>query len=120
MAAKDGKLYVVGGWSLGAGKLACGEVFDPEKNCWSPLPEMLVPRYDHSLFVAEGRLTVAGGYTTGMELTETVEYLDEEKMKWKFGKMNFPDARSAMSSISVPVDNLSEETIKKFRDLCFV
>ena len=80
---------------------------------------MLVPRSNYSLFVAEGRLTVAGGYT-GSGLTETVEYLDEEKMKWKFGKMNLLDARSAMSSVSVPVDNLSEETIKKFRDLCFV
>ena len=119
VATKDGKLYVVGGWSGGAGRLTCGEVFDPEKNCWSPLPEMLVPRSNYSLFVAEGRLTVAGGYT-GSGLTETVEYLDEEKMKWKFGKRNLPDARSAMSSISVPVDNLSEETIRKFRDLCFV
>ena len=93
MATKDGKLYVVGGWSGGAGRLTCGEVFDPEKNCWSPLPEMLVPRSNYSLFVAEGRLTVAGGYT-GSGLTETVEYLDEEKMKWKFGKRNLSDATS--------------------------
>ena len=119
VATKDGKLYVVGGWSGGAGRLTCGEVFDPEKNCWSPLPEMLVPRSNYTLFVAEGRLTVAGGYT-GSGLTETVEYLDEEKMKWKFGKKNLPDARCGMSSVSVPVDNLKEETLKKFRDLCFV
>ena len=79
VAVKEGKLYVVGGWSDGGGTLACGEVFDPKKNSWSALPEMLVPRSDFSLFV---------------------------------------DARSSMTSVSVPVDNLNEETLKKFRDLC--
>ena len=47
-----------------------------------------------------------------------MEDIDEEMMKWKFGKKNLLDARSAMSSVSVPVDNLNEETLKKFRDLC--
>ena len=61
---------------------------------------------------------VAGGYTGSGGLTETVEYLDEKIMKWKFGKGNLVDATSAMSSVSVPVDNLSDETLKKFRDLC--
>ena len=117
LAVKDGKLYVVGGWSGGAGRLSCGEVFDPRKNSWSALPEMRIPRSNYSIFVADGRLMVAGGYT-GSGLTETVEYLDEEIMKWKFWKKNLLDARSAMSSVSVPVDNLSDETLKKFRDLC--
>ena len=115
-AVKDGKLYVVGGWSGGPDRLRCGEVFDPKKG-WSALPEMLVPRSNYSIFVAEGRLMVAGGYT-GFGLTETVEYLDESMMKWKFAKGNLADARSAMSSVSVPVDNLSDEALKKFRDLC--
>ena len=117
VAVKDDKLYVVGGWSGGAGRLTCGEVFDPKKNSWSALPEMLVPRSNYSIFVANGRLTVAGGYT-GSGLTETVEYLDEKIMKWKFGKRNLLDARSAMASVSVPVDNLNDETLKKFRDFC--
>ena len=108
---------MVGGWSGGAGRLTCGEVFDPKKNSWSALPEMLVPRSNYSIFVANGRLTVAGGYT-GSGLTETVEYLDEKIMKWKFGKRNLLDARSAMASVSVPVDNLNDETLKKFRDFC--
>ena len=116
VAAKDGKLYVVGGWSGGAGRLTCGEVFDPKKNSWSTLPDMQVPRSNYSIFVADDRLTVAGGYT-GSGLTETVEWLDEKVMKWKFGKRNLLDARSAMSSVSVPVDSLNDETLKKFRDL---
>ena len=117
LAAKNGKLFVVGGWSGGGGRLTCGEVFDPKKNSWTALPDMLVPRSNYSIFVAEGRLVVAGGYT-GSGLTETVEYLDEKVMRWKWGKRNLLDARSAMSSVSVPVDNLSDETLKKFRDLC--
>ena len=118
-AVKDGKIYVVGGWSGGPERLRCGEVFDTKKNSWSSLPEMLVPRSNYTIFVAEGRLVVAGGVTTGFEETETVEYLDEKIMKWKFGKGNLVDVPScAMSSVSVPVDNLSDETLKKFRDLC--
>ena len=117
VAAKDGKLYVVGGWSGGAGRLRCGEVFDPKKNSWSALPDMLVPRSNYSIFVAEGRLTVAGGYT-GSGLTETVEYLDEKTKEWKFAKRNLLDATYAMSSVSVPVDNLNDESLKKFRYLC--
>ena len=115
-AVKDGKIYVVGG-DIDGEVLRCGEVYDPESNSWSDLPEMLVPRSLYTIFVAEGRLVVAGGYT-GFGLTETVEYLDEKIMKWKFAKGNLVDARSAMSSVSVPVDNLSDETLKKFRDLC--
>ena len=79
---------------------------------------MLVPRSLYTIFVAEGRLVVAGGETGSGGLTETVEYLDEKIMKWKFAKGNLFDARSVKSSVSVPVDNLSDETLKKFRDLC--
>ena len=79
---------------------------------------MLTPRSNYTIFVAEGRLVVAGGYT-GFGLTETVEYLDEKIMKWRwFDKGNLVDARSGMSSVSIPVDNLSDETLRKFRDLC--
>ena len=116
-AVKDGKIYVVGGWVAGGPEsLRCGEVFDQKKG-WSALPKMLVPRSNYSIFVAEGRLMVAGGYT-GFGLTETVEYLDEKMMKWKFAKGNLANARMDMSSVSVPVDNLSDEALKKFRDLC--
>ena len=117
VAVKDGKLYVVGGWSGGVGRLTCGEVFDPQKNSWSSLPEMLVPRSNYTIFVFDGHLMVAGGYTSS-SLTETMEYLDEEIMEWKFGKKYLLDARSPMTSVSVPVDNLSNETLKKFRSLC--
>ena len=62
---------------------------------------------------------VAGGYTTGSGgRTETVEYLDEKIMKWRFAKGNLDAPRSLMSSVSIPVDNLRDETLKKFRDLC--
>ena len=53
----------------------------------------------------------------GYEATDTLEYLDEKDMKWKFGKKNLLDARYAMSCVSVSVDYLNDETLKKFRDL---
>ena len=116
LAVKGGKLYAVGGSGLVGDSLTSGEVFDPKKNSWSALPDMQIPRCLHTIFVADGRLTVAGGYT-GTGLTETVEWLDEKVMMWKFGKRNLLNARSAMSSVSVPVDYLNDETLKKFRDL---
>ena len=110
---------MVGGTGGGPESLRCGEVYDPKKNSWSALPEMLVLRSLYTIFVAEGRLVVAGGFTNEEgEETKTVEYLDEKIMKWKFGEGNLVDATSAMSSVSVPVDKLSDEALKKFRDLC--
>ena len=134
-AVKDGKIYVTGGWTgglTGGRRLASGEVFDPKKSSWTALPAMSVPRSEHSLFVADGRLMVAGGYTgsldSGMtwidEWNQTVEYLDEERREWNYLK-NLPDLdvernderETFKKFVSVHVDDLSEKTLKKFRDL---
>ena len=133
-AVKDGKLYLTGGWTgglLGGRRLACGEVFDPQKKSWTALPEMTVPRSQHSMFLADGRLMVAGGYTgsldSGMTLmdgwNETVEYLDEERGEWNILK-NLPHLHPNVGNheeikkfVSVPVENLDEKTLEKFRDL---
>lgn len=41
------------------------------------LPDMNVPRSGHSVFMANGEVTVAGGHTSGFVLTPTAEYLKE-------------------------------------------
>ncbi|MBR1416024.1 MAG: hypothetical protein IJ570_09225, partial [Prevotella sp.] len=41
------------------------------------LPDLNVPRSGHSIFFANGELTVAGGHTTGFVPTPTAEYLSE-------------------------------------------
>lgn len=41
------------------------------------LPDMNVPRSGHSVFVANGEVTVAGGHTSGFVLTPTAEYFKE-------------------------------------------
>ena len=92
---------------------------------------MTVPRSQHSMFLADGRLMVAGGYTgsldSGMTLmdgwNETVEYLDEERGEWNILK-NLPHLHPNVGNheeikkfVSVPVENLDEKTLEKFRDL---
>ena len=70
------------------------------------------------VFLNADLLQVVSWSDSLMGLTDSLEYLEEEMMEWKFGKKNLLDARSAMSIVSVPVDNLGEETLQKFRDLC--
>jgi len=48
--AMDGCLYVVGGWD-GSRELNSGEMYNPDLDTWSNLPNMKVPRCSHSLVV---------------------------------------------------------------------
>ena len=42
-----------------------------------PLPDLNIPRYGHSIFFANGELTVVGGHTTGFVPTPTAEYFSD-------------------------------------------
>ena len=41
------------------------------------LPDMNIPRFSHSVFYANGELTVTGGHTSGFVLTPTAEYFKD-------------------------------------------
>lgn len=43
------------------------------------LPDMTVPRSGHSAFLANGKVTVVGGHTSGFVLTPTAEYFEDGK-----------------------------------------
>ena len=41
------------------------------------LPDLNIPRSGHSVFVANGEVTVVGGHTSGFVLTPTAEYFKD-------------------------------------------
>ena len=43
------------------------------------LPDLIMPRAGHSMFYADGELTVVGGHTTGFKPTPTAEYYKDGK-----------------------------------------
>ena len=58
--AMDGLLYVVGGWDSQQ-RLMSGEVYNPDTDMWTDLPDKKTPRSNHTLTAVQGRLVVAGG-----------------------------------------------------------
>ena len=74
VVAMNSMLYVVGGWD-GRQRLRSGEMYNPDTKVWTALPDMMVPRSNHSLAVVQGRLVVIGGYQR-TETTSKVEVLD--------------------------------------------
>jgi hypothetical protein len=56
-------------------RLSSGEMYNPDTKMWTALPDMMVPRSNHSLAVVQGRLVVIGGYQR-TETTSKVEVLD--------------------------------------------
>ena len=110
----NGKIYVVGGCS-GGNILSCGEVYDPNTDEWTPLPDMNIPRLNYSLFVADGQLVVAGG-ADGSRRTATTEILNVRENKWVFGR-NLMDAKCGSAAVSVSKEMIDPEVLKKLNDL---
>ena len=52
------------------------------------LPDLNIPRSGHSVFVANGEVTVVGGHTSGFVLTATAEYFKDGK--WHLLQMVYP------------------------------
>ena len=50
-------------------------MYNPDTKVRTALPDMMVPRSNHSLAVVQGRLVVIGGYQ-GTETTSKVKMLD--------------------------------------------
>ena len=100
-AVLGNKLYVVGGWD-GQYRIRSGEVYNPAKRQWEDLPEMIVPRSNHSMTVVDGQLLVAGGFDGG-NVTCRAEVLNKWTNVWEeVGEL--PTARSASAIVTVPVD----------------
>lgn len=88
----SGKLFVLGGGSDAVdpltgdqdGSFATNEVwsFDPVTRQWSPRASMLVPRSMFACCVLDGKIVVAGGFTSCRKSISRAEMYDPEKDVW--------------------------------------
>lgn len=87
-----GKLFVLGGGSEAVdpltgdqdGSFATNEVwsYDPVTRRWSPRASMLVPRAMFACCVWDGKIVVAGGFTSCQKSISRAEMYDPEKDVW--------------------------------------
>ena len=88
-------------------------MFNPDTKVWTALPDMMVPRSNHSLAVVQGRLVVMGGYQ-GTETTSKVEVLNMSSNTWEeVGEMS--TSRSGLSSGVVTFNDLVEDVREGLR-----
>lgn len=88
----SGKLFVLGGGSDAVdpltgdqdGSFATNEVwsYDPVTRQWSPRASMLVPRSMFACCVLDGKIVVAGGFTSCRKSISRAEMYDPEKDVW--------------------------------------
>ncbi|KAJ7972772.1 Kelch repeat F-box protein [Quillaja saponaria] len=92
VVSTTGKLFVLGGGSDAVdpltgdqdGSFATNEVwsYDPVVRQWAPLASMLVPRAMFACCVLDGKIVVAGGFTTCRKSISQAEMYDPEKDLW--------------------------------------
>ena len=65
------------------------ESYDPERNVWSPVADLSVPRFGAGVGVVSGVLYCVGGSTSDGSSTNTVEKYNEDTNTWSLvAKMN--------------------------------
>lgn len=92
VVATAGKLFVLGGGSDAVdlltgdhyGIFATNEVwsYDPVLRCWARRASMLVPRAMFACCILDGKIVVAGGFTTCRKSISKAEIYDPEKDQW--------------------------------------
>lgn len=80
----DGKVLVLGGNgdAVAHSQLASAEIYDPATNGWTPVPDMSVPRVEHSATaLPDGRVLVAGGADAETYWSSS-EIFDPRTLRW--------------------------------------
>lgn len=82
VAACCGKLYAIGGQTLGWNTLATVECYDPKTNAWTKVASMKSPRRNAASVSINGRIYIFGGYN-GSAAVNLVEVYDPRENIWK-------------------------------------
>lgn len=78
----EGKLYVMGGYN-GRAVLSCGEMYDPDANCWLPITVMSTPRMKSGIAVHGGQIYVMGGVSDlRQNILNSVECYNPSEKRW--------------------------------------
>ena len=75
LAAIDGKIYAIGGWS-GGSTVDSVEAYDPQLGSWAPVASMSAKRRLHASVVLDGKIYTMGGRGVGAGALDTVEVYD--------------------------------------------
>ncbi len=101
----DGRVLLAGGWGLERGTpsvLATSELYDPKRGSFSAGPTMRSPRAGFTAIrLADGRVLVAGGFTSDEQTVRTAELYDPRTNRFApTGPMN--EARGAHAAVRLP------------------
>jgi N-acetylneuraminic acid mutarotase len=82
--ALDGLIYAIGGRWEEAGELASVEVYDPERDVWTPGAPLNRARAGHAAAALAGKIVVLGGevLSSGRETLDSVEVFDPQEGEW--------------------------------------
>ena len=83
VAVLDGKLYAVGGYGAGGGRLSSVERFDPALNVWEAVAPMAIQRARLVLAVLEGKLYAVGGCAGQLAACSSVERYNPATNVWE-------------------------------------
>ena len=82
VAACCGKLYAIGGQTLGWSTLATVECYDPKTNTWCKVANMKTPRRNAASVSIDGKIYIFGGYN-GSAAVNLVEVYDPQENIWR-------------------------------------
>lgn len=71
---------MIGGFN-GISRMCSGEVYDPNTNTWSPVPDMYNPRSNFAIEVIDDMIFAIGGFN-GVTTIYHVECYDERTNEW--------------------------------------
>ena len=83
VAVHDGKVYAVGGFSDGVGRLSSVERYDPATNAWEAVAPMAADRAAVSVAALDGKLYAVGGFDGGGGRLSSVERYDPTANAWE-------------------------------------
>lgn len=92
VVAAQGQIYVIGGSTNFSDDTALMDVYDPEADAWTALPDLPLVRShsEPSTFVYDGKIIVAGGETSGNNTIESVHAYDLSTETWNTGLRDLP------------------------------
>lgn len=96
-------LDVVGGWD-GTCHLNSGEVYSPDIDEWSVIPNANTARWDAGIAVDDNKVYIVGGCDRNALCTSETECFDCEKHEWSV-VASLPFAIHGLKCCSIPVAN---------------